>query len=100
MLVEVRPIHGWGWTDGRGTVEAPSPFEVETDRAIGKEVTGIVVTPEHDLAGYTFEASQRHIAADGHYNCSVKAPPSTVADGIEASLAGYCIMDQSPTPAR
>lgn len=100
MRLEVRPIYGWGWTDGRVTIEAPSPFEIETDGVTDNEVTGAVVSSEHDLAGYAFEASQRHIEADGYYNCSLKAPLSTLVDGNGVSLAGCCIIDLGPTASR
>lgn len=94
MRLEVRPIYGWGWTDGRITIETPSPFVIETEGIAGKEVAGAVVSPEHDLAGYAFEASQRHTEADGHYNCSLEPPHSPLPDGKRASLAGYCIIDR------
>lgn len=93
MRLEVRPIHGWGWTDGQVTIDVPSPFEIETDGFAGKEINGTVVSSNHDLAGYAFEACPRHAEADGQFNCSLKSPVSAPSEGNSVALVGYCIMD-------
>ena len=70
LSVSVVPVYGWGWTDGKVTVETPSEF-VAIVEPTGDELLGVVDSGE--LAGRTIHMSKRHDAPfDGMVNVVVQ----------------------------
>ena len=93
--VQVRPIHGWGWSD---TAEAawdyvPEPFEAnvtaKTETWYGRQVPtlqGAVSEGQHEFSGYSVLLSPRHEEWDGFVNITLQS-----TDGRK--LAGMGTMD-------
>lgn len=91
MLIRVTPIYGWGWTDGDRTLLEPGAFEIETSEWDSESPAGVVATRGHDLAGYQFSGSPRHVERDSVYNCTL-APGASSAGSNKPTIHGYCII--------
>lgn len=69
-LLEIEPIHGWGWSshgvpDVRDT---PRPFKARVTGSADQGWTGKVETPDHEFDGQAIALSTRHAVFDGHVN--------------------------------
>ena len=68
----IEPVYGNGWTNGRGNVTEPRPFEIVGQRTQNGVIFGqITLSQDESLLGATFKATPRHANADGVYNCQV-----------------------------
>ncbi|HEY0114366.1 MAG TPA: hypothetical protein VGB54_01465 [Allosphingosinicella sp.] len=80
-VILVEPGYGWGWTDGRDTLEAPQPFEAVVE-SMGDELHGEVRDPGHPYNGCPVVLSRRHIPWDGQVNVEI--------DGLDlGTVYGY-----------
>ena len=79
--ISVVPIYGWGWTDGKVTIETPSEFvAVVEQKADG--LSGVVQSG--DLAGRKIEMSKRHAGPfDGMVNITIRN------DELDEKLSGF-----------
>ena len=79
--VSVVPVYGWGWTDGKVTVETPGEFaaivEKNTDGLSGFVQSG-------ELAGRKIEMSKRHVGSfDGMVSITIRN------DELNEKLSGF-----------
>lgn len=84
-MLKIEPIYGWGWFDKISSIEVPEVFEIEVHSNNEDEFTGIVITPNHLLTGFNFQAWSRHRPNSGDYNCELTIPP-------DKKVNGYCII--------
>jgi hypothetical protein len=84
MIISVKPIYGYGWTDGCSYVSEPDPFEVDAQRREDGAIYGCIAAGvETDLAGALFEATPRYLNQDSCFNCRIR-----YRDG--RTISGYC----------
>lgn len=95
MLIHVTPEYGFGWTDGLRTLDPPAAFNLEMDEWDSESPSGVVSTPGHDLTGYHFTGSPRHLGSDFAYNCTL-APGASPPDASKPTLHGYCSIGPPP----
>ena len=80
LNLSVKPIYGWGWTDGAGTVETPSEFTAIAERS-GDQLVGVVGPGE--FSGWKVTMSKRHTGPfDGLVNVTIQN------DGAEEIFSG------------
>ena len=78
-LVSVKPIQGYGWTDGEKSIETPQPFEALVEQH-GAELSGQVrdgIFQEGQLL-----LSKRHEVWDGLVNVAIRLPKGAGAYGF------------------
>jgi hypothetical protein len=80
-------MYGNGWTDGVDTVANPLPFDVEGEINSRDEVSGIVISKNHELFGFSFTASLRYDQHENVHNCSLWK-------GDANAIRGYCSIDR------
>ncbi|MDC7674927.1 hypothetical protein [Asticcacaulis machinosus] len=86
MIRAVKPIYGYGWTDGFKHIPEPAPFKIKAEELADGTITGhIVSVSDPDLNEAVIEASPRHASRDFHYNCSIRYQDGRV-------ITGYCLI--------
>ncbi len=69
LHLSVKPIYGWGWTDGIGTIEPPREFTAVVEDG-SEQLVGVVGSGE--FSGWSVAMSKRHAGPfDGLVNVTI-----------------------------
>ena len=81
LRLSVRPIYGWGWTDGASAIETPNEFKAIAEHSAEKLI-GVVETGE--FCGWKVTMSKRHAGSfDGLVNVAIQNGDA------EATVSGF-----------